>query len=267
MNKVFFFKNFKILVILTILGLASSCASKKDVAYFQNLSQDNVRSNLDSTAKFEEPKIQPDDILAITIITIDPSSASAANQTGIMPSGGSSNNSADRQINGFLVDKNGEVELTMIGKVKVAGLTTYEAKELIRSKAAKDFKDPNVNLRFANFKISVLGEVAKPGAYIMPNEKVSILDVLSLAGDLTLYGKRQNILVFREIDGQKITGRLNINSTDLFKSPFYYMRQNDVIYVEPTKAKVAALNNPTRTTIGIVLSSISVLAIAFTRIF
>jgi len=250
-----------------LIGLIffSSCVSTKKVTYFQNLNQTAVKSTLDSTAKFEEPKIQPDDILAISIITIDPSSASVANQTSSLPTNGSATTSAS--TTGFLVDKNGEVEITTLGKVKVGGLTTFDARELIRSKAAKDFINPNVNVRFANFKISVLGEVAKPGAYILPNEKVSILDVLSLAGDLTLYGKRENILVLREVNGIKTTGRLSINSADIFSSPFYYMKQGDVIYVEPTKAKISALNAPTRTTIGLALSAISVLVLAFIRIF
>jgi len=247
--------------------LMSSCVSTKNVAYFQDLNQKAAEASLDSTAKFEEPKIQPDDILSISIITIDPASSSVANQASSLPTLGSTSNSNIKDINGFLVDKNGDIELIMIGKVKVAGLTTSEAKELIRSKAAKDFREPNVTVRFANYKVSVLGEVAKPGSYILPNEKVSILDVLSLAGDLTLYGKRENIRVFREIDGKKVTGLLNINSSELFKSPFYYLKQNDIVYVEPTKAKVAALNAPTRTTIGLVLSSVSVLVLAFVRLF
>lgn len=266
MKKHLFYTSVKVLLFSASILCLSSCVSTKNVAYFQNLDQ-KASSTLDSTTKFQEPKIQPDDILSISIVTIDPTSASAANQTGITPGSNPSNNTANREVNGFLVDKNGEVELTMIGKIKVAGLTTSQAKEVIRTKSAEDFKDPNVNVRFANFKISVLGEVNKPGAYILPNEKVTILDVLSLAGDLTLYGKRENILVFREVDGKKVTGRLNITSVDLFKSPFFYLKQNDVVYIEPSKAKIASLNAPTRANIGIILSSISVLVLAFTRLF
>ena len=259
----------KYFIYILLLSSLSSCVNKKNVAYFQNLSQENIRTNLGPRSKFEEPKIQPDDILAITISTLDPSGASAVNQASSLPTSGasSSNNMTGKEVSGYLVDKNGEIEITSLGKVKVAGLTTFDAKELIRSKAAETLVNPNVTVRYANFKISVLGEVAKPGAYILPNEKVSILDVLSLAGDITLYGKGDNILVFREINGENITERLNINSTDLFKSPFFYLKQNDVIYVEPSKAKLAALNAPTRNMIGIVLSGISVLVLAFTRIF
>lgn len=252
-------------VLLLALFMAS-CVSSKNVTYFQNLSNTSESSvNLD--VKFIEPVILADDILAISIITIDPSNAAVANQTTTLLGAGTSSNIGGQQINGFLVDKNGEVEIALIGKVKLSGLTTFQAREIIRQKALINFKDPNISVRFANFKVAVLGEVNKPASYTLPNEKVSVLDVLSLAGDLTLYGRRENVLVIREVDGRKQFGRLNLNnSTELFKSPFFYLRQNDVIYVEPTKAKVAALNGPVRNTIGIILSAVSVIVLAISRL-
>lgn len=254
--------------LIFIFGLLafSSCVSTKKVTYFQDLSL-NQRTKMDSVAKFVEPVIQTDDILAIKIITVDPQSAEVINQATTVQGIGTSSSLSRQDIDGFPVDKNGEIELAIIGKIKVAGLTTYEAKELIRSRVSKDFKEPNVNVRFANFKVSVLGEVSRPASYTLPNEKVSILDVLSLAGDLTLYGKRENILVIRERNGTKEFGRLDLNSSDIFGSPYYYLQQNDVVYVEPNKAKVISLNAAARTTGAVVISALSTIVLIFTRIW
>jgi len=226
----------------------------------------NEQSKIDSVAKFTDPVIQSDDILIINIITADPQSVQVINQAFTYQAQGTATNIRSQEITGFFVDSEGNVELANIGKLHVAGLTTRQAKELIRAKVSIDFKDPNVNVRFANFKVSVLGEVNKPGSYTLPNEKVSVLDVLSLSGDLTIYGKRENISVIRESNGKKEIGRLNLNSTSIFSSPFYYMKQNDVIYVEPNKAKVLTLNSAARTTATVTISAISTLILIFTRI-
>jgi len=226
----------------------------------------NEQSKIDSVAKFTDPVIQSDDILIINIITSDPQSVQVINQAFTYQAQGTATNIRSQEITGFFVDSEGFVELANIGKLHVAGLTTRQAKELIRAKVSIDFKDPNVNVRFANFKVSVLGEVNKPGSYTLPNEKVSVLDVLSLSGDLTIYGKRENISVIREKNGIKEIGRLNLNSTSIFSSPFYYMKQNDVIYVEPNKAKVLTLNSAARTTATVTISAISTLILIFTRI-
>lgn len=254
--------------IIFVLGLLflSSCVSTKKVTYLQDLPL-TEQSKIDSVVKFIEPTIHSDDILAINIITVDPQSVEVINQAATVQGLGTATNLNNQNINGFPVDKNGDIEIAMIGKVRVAGLTTYQAKELIRSKVSKDFKDPNVNVRFANFKISVLGEVSKPAAYTLPNEKVSILDALSLAGDLTLYGKRENILVIRDNNGKKEFGRLNLNSTNIFTSPYYYLRQNDVVYVEPNKAKVISLNSAARTTGAVIISAISTIVLIIIRVF
>jgi polysaccharide export outer membrane protein len=262
-------KNFNRKRLLTLLGLTgamfiSSCISSKNITYFENLSTEK-RSVMESVAKFTEPVIQSDDILSISINTIDPESAAAANQAGAILNTGTSSYGRS-PVNDYLVDKNGEVELSLIGKVKLAGLTTYEAKELVRKKASRDLKNPNVSIRFSNFKVSILGEVTKPAAYTVPNEKVSVLDALSLAGDLTIYGRRENVLVIRDNNGRKEFGRLNLNSTDIFSSPFYYLKQNDVVYVEPNKSKITMLNTGTRTTVALVLSALGTFALIISRL-
>lgn len=238
--------------------------SNKKIAYFQDIQTVN-QAKLENAAVFTAPTIQPDDILSINIFTLNPQTGSIINQAAATPTlGGNTNTSLATQSTGFLVDKNGEVELSLIGKLKVSGLTTYQARELIREKAADVYKQPNVQLRFANFKVSVLGEVNAPSAYTLPNEKVTILDALSLAGDLTIYGKRDNVLIVRDNDGKKEFARLDLNSSNIFNSQFYYLKQNDVIYVEPNKRKVSASNSAQIQTIGVLASVISVIVLAIT---
>jgi len=251
-------------LLLVTLCFSTSCVSNKKIAYFQDIQTVN-QAQLENATKFTEPIIQPDDILSINIFTLNPQSGAVVNQAANTPAlGGNTNNSLTTQSTGFLVDKNGDVELSLVGKVKVAGLTTYEARELIREKVSTFYKEPNVQLRFANFKVSVLGEVNAPSAYTLPNEKVTILDALSLAGDLTIYGRRENVLVVRDNNGKKEFARLNLNSSDIFNNPFYYLRQNDVVYVEPNKRKVAATNSAQVQTISVIASVMSVILVAIT---
>lgn len=257
----------KILYTMTLLAFLSSCASTENVPYFKDISLAE-QSVLANTAAYSDPKIQTDDILSISIFTIDPQSTAMINQVSSSQVLGSSSATAigQQQISGYLVDKNGEVELAVIGKIKLAGLTTYEARDLIREKVKEFYKDPSVQVRFANFKVTILGEVARPAAYTLPNEKVSILDALGLAGDLTIYGKRENILLIRDNNGKKEFARFSLNSSELFSSPYYYLKQNDVIYIEPNKGKAASLNTARTQTFAIVGTALSVLIVLLSRI-
>ncbi len=254
-------------ILLFILSASfCSCANYKKIAYFRDL-QNNTQQTIPEIA-YKELKIQADDILSITIQTIDPVNTTSINQITTTPVAGVSlgtANSNSAQVAGFLVDKEGDIELPMLGKLKLAGLTTIEARELIRTKASFFYKDPSVQVRFTNFKITVLGEVAKPAPYILPNEKISILDALGLAGDLTIYGKRENIMLIRENNGKKEIYRFNLNSSSTFNSPAFYLQQNDIIYVEGNKAKAATLNTARSQTYALIASLASVFAILITR--
>jgi len=255
-----------LVLFLFVVTALSSCVSNKKIAYFQDI-QSVKQARLDSATVFTEPVIQPDDILSISIFTLNPQSGAIINQAASTPTlGGNTNSSASTLNTGFLVDKNGEIELSLIGKLKVVGLTTFQARELIRERAADIYKQPNVQLRFANFKVSVLGEVNSPSAYTLPNEKVTILDALSLAGDLTIYGKRENVLIVRDNNGKKEFARLDLNSSSIFSSPFYYLKQNDVVYVEPNKRKVSASNSGQIQTIGVIASVLSVIVLAISNL-
>jgi len=268
MNK--YYQSNKILLLVLLIGsfLLTSCGSTKNVPYFKDVSLED-QSNLSNTAVFKDPTIQPNDIISISVFTIDPITSMVVNQVGSQAI--NANNSLAAQTatlptTGFLVDKDGEVSLSVIGKVKIAGLTTFEARKLITEKAAIVFKDPNVQVGYANFKITVLGEVLRPAAYTIPNEKVSVLDALGLAGDMTVYGKRENVLLIRDVNGEKQFARLNLNSKELFTSPYFYLKQNDVLYIEPNKGKAASLNAARTQTLAIIGTALTVLITLISRI-
>ncbi|TCD02688.1 polysaccharide biosynthesis/export family protein [Pedobacter psychroterrae] len=254
-------KNLKYFLLLSTVFLYS-CASKKSTVYFNNLA-DTVLSTHVNMAKFTEPVIQKDDILAITIQTIDPNTSSANMQ---MPTTANTGGiQAQQNISGYLVDNDGMIELPMIGKLKLGGLNTYEAKKLIVEKASKYLKDPVVQVRFANYRITVIGEVSKPATFTVPSEKVSILDLLGMAGDLTIYGRRDNIMLIRDHGDKKEIARLNLSSSDIMESPYFYLKQNDVIYVEPNKAKMSVNNTERFRILSATLSIISLGIVILTR--
>ncbi|MGF7038042.1 polysaccharide biosynthesis/export family protein [Mucilaginibacter lappiensis] len=265
MKKISFSKLSTYFLAIVLISTLFSCGSVKNVKYLGDI-PDSAKMVERVTAQYVEPVISADDILSITIQTIDPTNTSTANQGEAMPVVGSGSQGGTALITGYLVDKNGEVSFPLIGKVKLSGYTTFQARDVVQKRASVFYKDPSVQVRFANFKVTVLGEVNKPNTYTLPNERVSIFDVLGLAGDLTIYGKRDNIMLIRQVDGNKNIARLNLTSSNIFKSDYYYLKQNDVIYVEPDKSKSAALNAPTRTYIALILTAISSLAVALSRL-
>ncbi len=256
-----------VICIAALAGALQSCVSSKNVAYFRDI-PDSIKVRSLQTSEYKEPVIQSDDILAVTIQTIDPQTSTPVNQPVSTPAVGYSTVSpvSAPLISGYLVDKAGTISIPMLGSVKVAGLTTSEARDTIRRQAEQYYVSPTVQVRFANFKITVIGEVVRPATYTIPNERVSVVDAIGYAGDLTIYGKRENILLIRDSLGSKQFVRLNLNSTDIFKSPYFYLRQNDVIYVEPNDAKIATTDAARTRTYAILGSALSVLIIVASRI-
>lgn len=263
MNKVFKISINTLFLGLLVTLMFSSCGPKVRATYFSDL--DSLNKTEFDTAPFSEPLIQNDDILSITVQTIDPAASVAVNQTPAAATGASSAGYASA-LSGFLVDKKGNVEIPMLGVVKLSGLTTSEAKEVIRKEALKYYTDPTIQVRFANYKITVLGEVARPASYTVPNEKVSVLDAVAMAGDLTIYGKRENILLIREVNGKKEVNRLDLTSANLLSSPYFYLKQNDVLYVEPRKEKIDATKVAQRQSLTILISALTLLVTIITRL-
>jgi len=260
----FHLKWYKSWFTLPLIILLASCATTKNVKYFEDM-PDSLRYAIVTKATFTDPVIQTDDILSIVIQTADPQTSQVMNQ-GVALSNSESGTSVSA-ISGYLVDKNGNVELPIIGMVKLAGLTTDQARDLIRRKTESLYKSPTVQVRFANFKVTVIGEVNRPSTYTMPNEKVTVLDAIGLAGDLTIYGRRDNILLTRaDANGKQEFVRLNLNSSDIYRSPYFYLKQNDMIYVEPNKAKIATTDAAKSRTTALLTSAISLTVIIIARL-
>jgi polysaccharide export outer membrane protein len=233
----------QVLFLISIVCVLSSCASTKKLRYFQDLSEANTAADLD-IAKYSEPNIQPDDILSININTIDAEATNSINSRNGNYANVTGQPGSVTATSGYLVDKEGNVDVPVLGKIKLGGLTTLQAREAIRTKALTSFKNPVVDVRFSNFKITVIGEVNHPASYIIPNEQVTLLDAIGYAGDLTVYGKRENILLIRKSTGGKnFSVKMDITKKATLSSPYFYLRQNDVIYVEPNKTKVLNSDN------------------------
>jgi len=236
-----------LLVAAASLVLAS-CGSTKGIPYLTNV--DNLsQSDLDKSAKIYEAKIMPKDILTISVNTTVPEAASPFNLgsnagSGVITQGGISVQGAELQT--YIVDREGKIDYPVIGTINVLGLTRVQLQNLIKNRIHPEYitEIPVVNVRFKNYKISVLGEVAKPGSYTVQNEQCTIFDALALAGDLTIFGKRDNILLIREnADGKKSVTRVNLQNASLLTNlNTYYLQQNDVLYVEPNKTRSKSSN-------------------------
>lgn len=192
------------------------------------------------------PTIQPDDLLSIMVNSLSAESNMLFNQ-GVLGSLGSSVSEAKAQqttrADGYLVDKSGDINFPVIGKIRLLGLTKEAATDTIENILNREYvKDPTVNIRFLNFKITLVGEVNRPSTVTILTEKVNIMQAISLAGDLTVIGKRENVLIIREKDGERKLIRVDLNDKALLTSPNYYLQQNDIVYIEPDSYKAAQAN-------------------------
>lgn len=235
-----------------VIGLLQSCNSEKNLAslvYFNQQGDSALAKIVQST----EPVIQPGDRLSITINALNATSAAPYN-LGSSASGASGTNS------GYLVEEDGTIQLPQLGKIKIAGMQRKPLVDLLTQMVSKFVTDPVVTIQFINFKITVLGEVNKAGALTIPEGKVTLLEAIGLAGDLTYYSRRDNIIVIRERNGKREFGTVNLLSKNAFSSPYFVLEQNDVVYVQLTKGKAAATDQAFVRNLAIGTSIISVLS-------
>lgn len=224
----------RLTVVLALATTLFSCGSKKDIVYFQNIDDNSSSTSINDYSS----KIKPDDMLTITVSALDQDLARPFNLTTIAYDDNGTGIGRPTQQN-YLVDTNGNIDFPVLGPIKLGGLTRMQATKLIKEMLDKDYlKDPIVNIRNVNFKVTVLGEVRKPGAYTIPNERITIMEALGMAGDLTLQAQRKNVLVIRDINGKIKKYRIDLTNADVFNSPVYYLTQNDVIYVQPNKSRI-----------------------------
>ena len=258
----------RIILFVSIACQLTSCASTKELSYFQH--GQNGADLVAATARYT-PTIQPGDILSIQISSLNPEASTFFNPyTSFAVADRASqpiaaNSTAPLQpVSGYMVDADGAVELPMIGKLSVKGLTVAQIRERVREPLREYLKEPTVNVRNLTFRISVMGEVARPSLFTVPNEQLTLLEALSLAGDVTIFGRRTDVLVIREENGQRKFGHVDLTRRDLFNSPYYYLHPNDVVYVEPSKVRAATADR-TMQVAPIAISALSFLAIIATR--
>lgn len=242
--------------------LLTSCASTKDIAYFQN----KMVNQPEIVDKHAGIVIQPKDMLSIVVSARNPELAAMFNLPVISYQAGSeiaSMSSYNQRLMGYVVDNEGYIDFPVLGRLKVAGMTRWELAEMIKDKLVKEgyLTDAVVTVEFMNFKVSVMGEVTSPGTFIVEGDKVTVLQALSLARDLTIFGRRDNVSVIREQNGQRTIYEIDLTDVDLFKSPAYYLQQNDIVYVQPNdiKARQSTTDEKTLRISSIALSSGSLL--------
>ena len=228
--KKLFYKNFLLLFVISFC----SCVSKKDIVYLQFDELDSSKVNNNYQLRFKA-----DDLLQITVSSDDLVSVQPFNLPVVAYLSTTNNVFGQPQLQTYLIDKHGNIEFPVIGTLKLGGLTRVEAIKLLKSKLHPDLViNPIININISNFKVTVQGDVMRPGTFTIPNERISIFDALGLAGDLSISARRDNVLVIREEEDTKKQYRIDLTSKSIFTSPAYYLQQNDVVYVEPNNAKM-----------------------------
>lgn len=243
-------------MLMCVVVLCTSCASSKKVVYLQDvvpLKQQDIEQKY-------EVYIHNDDLLAIMVNSKNPELALPFNMPMVSYQLGSERGGQQRVL-GYLVDTNGDIDFPILGKLHVAGLTRLQLTDMIKQRLIDEdlIKDPIVTVQFLNYKVSVMGEVNRPGSFNISGDRITLLEALSMAGDLTIYGRRDRVAVIREKDGKRTILMHDLRSSDIFNSPCYYLQQNDIVYVEPNKAKAGQSEINQNKSVGVWLSAASIL--------
>jgi polysaccharide export outer membrane protein len=254
---------------LLLLWLLAACNPTRNLVYFSNL-KENDRYQTPPEAPIEL-LLQPNDLVSIRVSSLNAESNALFNR-GVMsaPGAAATTLSADNApTEGYLLDKDGNIDFPVLGKVKLGGLTNTQATAKMTTQIQQYVKSPIVTIRLLNFKVTVIGEVNRPSTFLVPTQRITILEALGLAGDMTAYGRRENVLLVREQNQVRSTTRLNLNDKALLTSPYFYLQQNDVLYVAPDKIKqVQASTNTLKLTLaGLAITIISALIFNYQNIF
>ncbi|WP_428329094.1 polysaccharide biosynthesis/export family protein [Mucilaginibacter sp.] len=262
---------FLVLMLLSgfiLITSLNSCVNSKKLAYFTNVPKDSIAKMQLSSSQVT---IRQNDILKITIGSLDETTTKILNganmgsdnsSAGAGMSTGSSSSSSPGSLSGYLVDETGNIKIPLIGRMEVAGLTKSQLEDKITETLTtkKIAIDPIVSVRIINFKITILGEVGRPGVISVPNERITVLEALGEAGDLTPFGKRNNILLVREDGDKRIYKRFSLNDDQIFNKDYYYLKNQDILYVEPNNAKAASADRSTQI-LPIIISTLSLLIV------
>ena len=241
------YQKIKVACLISAACLVASCTSSKDVVYFQDANQfETLVDNNTSNTKFKV-----DDLVSIHVSVLDPEASAPFNLYRGSQEGGMRPEQVD-----YLVDKNGEIDFPVIGKIKIAGLSPSETQKLLEDRLSDYLVNPIINIRIKNFTVTILGAVSKPGTYPVNGEQITIMEALGMAGDITIKGRKDNVMVIRDFDGTKVYNRINLNQKDALKSPVFYLTQNDVVYVEPNKSGKTASSLDQRASIAVSIISV-----------
>ena len=243
-------------MLMCVVVLCTSCASSKKVVYLQDV----VPLKQQVIEQKYEVYIHNDDLLAIMVNSKNPELALPFNMPMVTYQLGSERGGQQRVL-GYLVDTNGDIDFPILGKLHVVGLTRLQLTDLIKQRLIEEdlIKDPIVTVQFLNYKVAVMGEVNRPGSFNISGDRITLLEALSMAGDLTIYGRRDRVAVIREKDGKRTILFHDLRSADIFNSPCYYLQQNDIVYVEPNKAKAGQSEINQNKAVGVWLSAASIL--------
>lgn len=229
-------KELKYLILALTAVIAVSCATSKDIVYFQDINDVELKA----LSNEYEAIIKKDDRLSIVVSGPDKMVTAPYNLTlGELGTGGSSYSDPDKATLSYLVDPEGNIDFPILGTIHVEGLTRNELVDLLTAEIGKDIKDPVVYVAFRDYRITILGEVRAPGTYTFTNEKITILQALGRAGDLQLTAQRDGILLLREENGVQKHYTIDLRNSDILQSPYFYLQQNDVIVVPPSATRVA----------------------------
>lgn len=251
-------KNQLFLILILSTFVATSCASRKNLVYFQD---EPVEEGL-SVNEPEQLVYKPDDILTINVSALDPETVIAFTLPVVSNNTGGIGAQGAIQQQSYLVDYNGNIEFPVLGTIKIAGLNRTQLTKMLTERIKEYANDPIVNVRLVNFTITIIGEVTSPGTFTIQDERITLLEALGMARDLTIFGKRKNVLLIREIDGKKKFAKIDLTSINTISSPLYYLQQNDVIYVEPNKARIRSSTYNQNN--GVLLSAIGTLTTIIT---
>jgi polysaccharide export outer membrane protein len=245
-----------ILALVATIILLASCAPNKEMIYFPGMAEtaDVVQTIPDSLKNFQSI-IEPDDMLAITVSALDPNAVAIFNlptQNFLTP--GTTQLITTPSMQTYIVDNEGYIDFPILGKIKVGGMTREELTIMLKKEISNYVDNPIISVQCTNYKFTILGEVTHPGSYKFGSERLTILDALGMANDMTIYGNHTNILLIREKDGERSFHRLDLTQPDIFTSPYYYIQRNDIVYVEPNEARqgVARYSQDKQYTVSIV---------------
>jgi polysaccharide biosynthesis/export protein len=236
-----------------LLLLLTSCNTSRNLVYFDDLRETQTQIQNDIATR-----IVPNDLISINVSTLDPESNVLFNTGMLLPNNAIA---AEKGKEGFLVTRDGFINFPVIGKIQLGGLTIEEATEKMTLLLSKHVKRPVVNVRLLNFRITVIGEVNNPSTFIVPTGTVTILEALGLAGGMTTFGKPDNLLLIRQSNGIRTTVRLNLDKKEILNSPYFYLQQNDVLYIEPHNKSKVAQTSTINWYIPIIVSAISAFGI------